>query len=81
MPYLERRIEKLLADYKAGTLVLRADDTELLADLEAVAVDERGRIDLSDVFGTRTEHGQIVLEYQRQCRQAASAGIASCADD
>lgn len=47
MPYLERRIEKLLADSKAGKLFLRADDKELLADLEAIVVDERGRIDLS----------------------------------
>ena len=30
MPYLERRIEKLLSDYKAAKLIFRADSTELL---------------------------------------------------
>lgn len=47
MPYLERRIEKLLSDYKAAKLIFRADSTELLADLDAIVVDERGRLDLS----------------------------------
>lgn len=47
MPYLQRRIEKLLSDFKSGKLILRADNTELPADLDAVVVDERGQLDLS----------------------------------
>ena len=47
VPYLERRIEKLLSDYKAGRLVLRADDADLASDLSAIVIDQHGRIDLA----------------------------------
>jgi hypothetical protein len=74
MPYLERRIEKLLSDYKAAKLILRADSTELRADLDAIVVDERGRLDLSTCSDRVRSYARAYWGHQRFRRGATPSG-------